>query len=250
MTYAIEWYGNEHTNSSPRVDKYGRIPFVIVDHISAGTMASMDSWFRSSGNNVSSAHFGISRDGRIHQYVDIRRMAWGNGATIADYPVNVAQVVRDNYGVNPNLYSVSIEHEGIDGSLTEAQFEASVWLHAYIRDQIAEIYGKERWFALDAYHVIGHYQIHRGKPVCPGPLFPWECLYARLAEIDVKEEDIVLNADVANTIIATFLSPEWFRCNDAMTAAKTESDAQAWRELRDYQKWLADELRKASGQLK
>ncbi|RAU96853.1 N-acetylmuramoyl-L-alanine amidase [Paenibacillus sp. YN15] len=245
MTYSIEWYGNEHTNWS---DRKGYVPFVIVDHISAGTMASMDAWFRSSGNSVSSAHFGISRNGEIHQYVDIRKMAWGNGATVADYPAKVAQVVTDNYGVNPNLYTVSIEHEGTDGSLTEDQFEASVWLHTYIRDQIAEIYGEQAHFPLDAYHVIGHYQIHRGKPVCPGPLFPWERLYARLAEIDAKGDDIMLNADVANTIISTFLSPEWFRCNDAMTAASTESDARAWRELRDYQKWLADELRKASGQ--
>jgi N-acetyl-anhydromuramyl-L-alanine amidase AmpD len=252
VTYEIAWLGNEHTNQSSR---NGRIPNAIVDHISAGTMASMDAWFRSPDNSVSSAHFGVSRDGRIHQYVDIRKMAWGNGAVIADYPVNVAQVVRDNYGVNPNLYTVSIEHEGIDGSLTEAQFAASVWLHGYIRDQIAEIYGKQAHFTLDAYHVIGHFQVSRKKPSCPGPLFPWQRLYTalaaldtELAELDTKEDDVMLNADVANTIIATYLSPEWFRCNEAMTAAKTESDVEAWRNLRDYQKWLADELRKASGQ--
>lgn len=175
----IVWKGNEHTNSSSRE---GYVPFVIVDHISSGTMESMDNWFTDPGNGVSSAHFGVAKDGHIHQYVAMERMAWANGISQEQLPLATAKVVHD-MGVNPNLYSVSIEHEGYDGDLTEAQFQASVWLHAHIRDTIMGQWGK--YFPLDAYHVIGHFQINPvQKANCPGPLFPWDRLYAALAEID------------------------------------------------------------------
>lgn len=181
----IVWKGNEHTNSS---DREGYIPFVIVNHVSVGTMSSMDYWFTDPNNNVSSAHFGVAKDGRIHQYVAIERMAWSQGISKDMIPRALAQVVLD-MGVNPNLYCVSIEHEGYDGDLTQQQFEASVWLHRYIRDYIADRYGQ--WFALDDYHVIGHYQVNPvGKPDCPGPLFPWEQLYAILAETDEGGEQM------------------------------------------------------------
>lgn len=192
MAYEIKWMGNQYTNYSSR---NGHVPFVICDHISSSTMSSMDSWFTSSGNTVSSAHFGVSKAGEIHQYVDIKNMAWGNGTSIANYPDAsiLAQVAKDNYGTNVNLFSVSIEHEGTDGTLTEEQFQASVWLHNYIRDQIVEIYGANAHFELDNYHVVGHFQLSKLKPTCPGPNFPWERLYAALnssvQSVQTEEEE-------------------------------------------------------------
>jgi len=41
--------GSSHTNSSSRDEQ---IPIIIVDHISAGTMSSMDAWFTSPDNQV------------------------------------------------------------------------------------------------------------------------------------------------------------------------------------------------------
>lgn len=175
----IKWSGNEHTNSSSRE---GSVPFVIVDHISAGTMESMDAWFTDPGNRVSSAHFGVAKDGGIHQYVEIERMAWAQGLTKEQINKATAQVVKD-MGVNPNLYCVAIEHEGYDGDLTRKQFEATVWLHRYIQNYITNKWGKV--FPLDDYHVIGHYQVNpAGKPFCPGPQFPWEQLYAVLSQLE------------------------------------------------------------------
>lgn len=181
----IVWKGNAHTNSSSRE---GHVPFVIVNHISVGTMSSMDNWFTTPANQVSSAHFGVARDGRIHQYVSIDRMAWANGIPKERFPQATAPVVQD-MGVNPNLYSVSIEHEGYDGDLTESQFQASVWLHRYIRSYARETWGKE--FPLDSYHVVGHFQINPvQKPDCPGPKFPWERLYQALAEPELGDEEM------------------------------------------------------------
>lgn len=191
MTFEVKWMGNKNTNWSERKDSAGTsyVPFIIVNHISAGTMGSMDNWFTSPNNNVSSAHFGVSKDGRIHQYVDIRKMAWANGSYVDNYPKNPAPVLADMKHSNCNLYSVSIEHEGTDGTLTEIQFQASVWLHHYIREQIMEIWGSEKWFPFDEYHVIGHFQIAKNKPNCPGKYFPWDNLYKTLKEENKGDDD-------------------------------------------------------------
>lgn len=96
----IIWKGNQYTNSDTRK---GYTPMVIVDHISAGTMAIMDAWFTDPKNNVSSAHFGVSRTGEIHQYADIELAAWAQGIPANQIPNAPAEIVRE-MGVNPNLY--------------------------------------------------------------------------------------------------------------------------------------------------
>jgi hypothetical protein len=85
---------------------------VTVRHRIVGSLASADTVFADVARGAST-HFGIGHiDGRleIHQYVNLSDAAWGNG----DVREPTAKVVLENPGVNPNLYSVSIEHE--DGS--------------------------------------------------------------------------------------------------------------------------------------
>ncbi|WP_438447403.1 N-acetylmuramoyl-L-alanine amidase [Gorillibacterium sp. sgz5001074] len=172
----IIWKGNEHTNKESR---YGVVPICIVDHISTSTMYSMDSWFTDPKNDGSSAHFGVGKDGMIHQYVKIEDNAWAQGLPVAKIPLSPAPIVRD-MNCNPNLYCVSIEHEGTDGELTEEQFKATVWLHRYIMQYI-----NDKWnpgMDLGSYNVLGHYQVDPWRrPNCPGPKFPWDRLRAELA---------------------------------------------------------------------
>lgn len=186
----IQWRGNQNTNSSGRD---GHVPIGICDHISAGTMSSMRSWFTSPDNDVSSAHFGVSKLGEIDQYVDIRRMAWTQGITADRMEYVTAQIVKEKCArgfVNPNKFLVGIEHEGTDGRLTDAQLEATVWLHGYIRDEIVRIWGQGAYFPLNSYHVVGHFQIDpKRKPLCPGPYFPWQDLYTKLWEVDNMAKD-------------------------------------------------------------
>lgn len=185
--------GNSYTNSSSRD---GHVPMAIVDHISGGTMSSMDSWFTSKGNIVSSAHFGVSKAGDIHQYVPIERMAWANGLAVAAIAKATAPLIKEQAPVNPNKYTVSIEHEGTDGALTEAQFAATVWLHQYIAGEVKRIYGKE--LLLDSKHVIGHFQVDPiRKPYCPGPKFPWERLYVALKPKEAED----VKVDKAGTVV-------------------------------------------------
>jgi N-acetylmuramoyl-L-alanine amidase len=186
----IVWRGNEYTNSSSRD---GQVPIGICDHISAGSMSSMRSWFTSPDNEVSSAHYGVSKSGEIDQYVDLRRMAWTQGITADRLGDVMAQIVKDYCAgcfVNPNKFLVGIEHEGTDGQLTEAQLEASIWLHGHIRDEIASIWGEDYYFPLNSYTVVGHFQIDpKRKPLCPGPYFPWQALYTSLWEMDNMAKD-------------------------------------------------------------
>ena len=161
----------------------GHKPIIIVNHISAGTMGSMYNHFLNKANQASS-HFGIGRDGTIVQYVDIKNGAWTQGKIQEMAGRPLAPIIKQMMG-NPNYYGVSIEHEGysgngIRGDLTEEQFWASCWLHKYIQDAVEKEYGHR--IELNSHFVIGHYQIDtRGKPNCPGPLFPWSNLYAELA---------------------------------------------------------------------
>ncbi|WP_019910548.1 N-acetylmuramoyl-L-alanine amidase [Paenibacillus sp. HW567] len=192
--------GNQHTNSSSRD---GHAPIAIVDHISGGTMGSMDAWFTSSGNEQSSAHFGVSKTGEIHQYVPIDRMAWANGLSVASIAKATAPLIKEQSPTNPNKYTVSIEHEGTDGTLTEAQFAATVWLHNYISAEIQRLYGKP--ITLDEKHVIGHFQVDPvRKPYCPGLKFPWSRLYAifKSKEVDEVKKDVIVSVKVNGKRVA------------------------------------------------
>jgi N-acetyl-anhydromuramyl-L-alanine amidase AmpD len=62
--------------------------------------------------------------------------------------------------VNPNFYTIGIEHEGYDGNkLTAVQMQTSAELIAAIA---------KRWgIPLDRKHVIQHHEIRRSK-TCPG----------------------------------------------------------------------------------
>lgn len=131
----------------------GYKPEAIIIHIMDGTLAGTDSWFKSSKSQVSS-HYGIGRTGEIHQYVKEEDKAWHSG-----------KVVSPNWslfknGVNPNLYTVGIEHEGYANTVWTAEQKTS---SALLIKEICK-----RWnIPIDRDHIIGHYQINGSKPDCP-----------------------------------------------------------------------------------
>lgn len=221
----IEWRGNEHTNKSSR---RGYKPLAIVNHVVAGSGSSCDNWFRSPNNKVSSAHFCVWEDGRITQYVKLEDMAWANGVPLDNIKLSTSDFIR-SIQVNPNLYTVSIEHAGHTGKLTPEQLEATVWLHKYIQAEVKRIWGHE--IILTRRFILGHYEIDtKRKPNCPGPEFPWDELMRKLG----REEDHEMTKEDANKIIR-FLSASWF-----VVQGNKEAEAEFKR--------LANELRKASGQ--
>lgn len=161
-------------------DRIGSKPILIVNHVSAGSMKSMGNTFANPVNQASS-HYGVGRDGSIVQYVPLERAAWTQGRIQSPTSPIIKQL-----GGNPNRYCVSIESEGymptfgIDGSKTEEQFWSLCWLHKWIQVEVERIYGVH--IPLNGERIIGHCMIDSiGKPLCPGPSFPWARLLSEMA---------------------------------------------------------------------
>jgi N-acetyl-anhydromuramyl-L-alanine amidase AmpD len=181
------WRGDKITKHDARIrNNKAYVPIAIVDHISVGTMGSMYNTF-ANPNAPGSSHYGVGRDGIIHQYVRLSRAAYTQGLTAEAIKASKQPLVQQ-MGVNPNLYCVGIEHEGyaghgVDGDLTEPQFWSSAWLHKYIQEECQNEFGYR--IQLNPYYVLGHFQIDPvRKPFCPGLKFPWTRLYNTLAKAD------------------------------------------------------------------
>ncbi len=131
----------------------GYKPEIVVIHIMDGMLSGTDSWFANPASQVS-AHYGIGKNGEIHQYVKEEDAAWHAGRV--DNPS--CKLIKTN--VNPNLYTIGIEHEGGPYDIwTDAMKQASSLL-------IREIC--QHWkIPIDRDHIIGHYQIYSKKPNCP-----------------------------------------------------------------------------------
>ena len=136
----------------------GYRPEAIVIHIMEGTLSGTDSWFRNRDSKVS-AHYGVGVNGEVHRYVEESDTAWHAGRVDAPHWTLIKPAGEGRY-VNPNYYTIGIEHEGkADSDWTDAMYEASSQL-------VADI--SRRWsIPVDRLHVIGHREIFSLK-TCPG----------------------------------------------------------------------------------
>jgi N-acetylmuramoyl-L-alanine amidase len=168
----ITWVGSPNRWS----DRSGRNVIAICNHIMQGSLESTDGWFNNPASQVS-AHFGVGKDGRIHQYVSLDGAAWANG--VAEHIDNTIPwlVGAVGNGINENNLTVSIEHEGNTGDpMPEPQYQATLALHKWLLSLYPAI-------KVDRQHIIGHYQISGTIKVnCPGKGFPWSRLMADLAQ--------------------------------------------------------------------
>jgi N-acetylmuramoyl-L-alanine amidase len=149
MALDIKWIGSPNKTKG----RGGFRPEAVVVHIMEGTLAGTDSWFKKTASKVS-AHYGIGRDGVVHQYVLETDTAFHAGRRLNP----TWELIKD--GVNPNRYTIGIEHEGDDSSAwPQTMYEASA---ALIRGICA------RWsIPIDRVHIIGHREIY-GAKTCPG----------------------------------------------------------------------------------
>jgi len=159
----------------------------IVIHITAGAFPGCLNWMKNPVSKAS-ANYLVTRTGRIIQLVRDEDSAWANGG-----------VKKPNWRlliprVNPNRYTISIEHEGYganggDGTLTEPQYQATLWLHR----QLIKKYD----LPVDQDHIIGHYRIDSvNRPNCPGPKFPWDRLFADLKGVAAVAGDLRVAEDL------------------------------------------------------
>ena len=146
----------------------GYQPEAVVIHIMEGTLAGTDSWFRNPDSHVS-AHYGISKNGDVHQYVQEQDTAWHAGRVHAPVWSNIKPAGSGLY-VNPNYYTIGIEHEGdAQTDWTDALYNSSAELLAAIC---------RRWnIPFDRTHIIKHRDIYSLK-TCPGIKVNMETLIA------------------------------------------------------------------------
>jgi hypothetical protein len=145
-------------------------PMAIVIHVMDGTLVGTDSWFNDPASKVS-AHYGVGKNGAVHQYVKETDTAFHAGTVVRPtWPL-----YRPNS--NPNYYTIGIEHEGrgLDSHpWPAAQLAASLALAADIA---------ARWnIRIDSAHIIGHHEIRASKPHCPGRGLDLDDYIARLSQ--------------------------------------------------------------------
>jgi N-acetyl-anhydromuramyl-L-alanine amidase AmpD len=179
--FEIKWVGspNYYKGRSCRI-------IAIVNHIMCGTLSGTDSWFQNRASQVS-AHYGVGKDGSIHQYVRDEDTAWAVGLV-----QNPTWRLYNQVKGHVNSATISIEHEGHpEDGLTEAQYQATLWLH---RKLIAE-----HGIPVDRDHIIGHCELDSvNRRDCPGPKFPWDRLFRDLGAVDLAtaqkggEDDVLV----------------------------------------------------------
>jgi hypothetical protein len=150
------------------VGRGGIKPEAIVLHIAEGPLSAVDSWFNQPHGVLgpSSAHFCVAKDGRLHQYVNTGNTAFANGII---EPGFTASLVNDNAGINPNRWTISIEHEGSSGDpVPPAQLDTSTRLTAWLFQNRLFNSGATG-VAVDRDHILRHADISpNSREHCPG----------------------------------------------------------------------------------
>jgi N-acetyl-anhydromuramyl-L-alanine amidase AmpD len=149
----------------------------IVVHIAEGYLDGAYSWFDNPASQASS-HYMVGKGGQIWRFVNETDMAWHAGGVA--FPSWV--LLKPN--VNPNLYTIGIEHEGFSGEpWTDAMYQSCAELIA----DICRRYG----IPVDRNHIIGHNLINsNGRANCPGTGVNWDRLLKTVR--DLSEDPIVI----------------------------------------------------------
>ena len=100
----ISWIGCPDSNFI-KGRPFGLRPEAVVIHIIDGSLAAGESVFRDPATHKS-AHYAVSHSGEIHQFVDEKDTAFHAGIVVN--PTWALLKPR----VNPNFYTIGIEHEG------------------------------------------------------------------------------------------------------------------------------------------
>jgi len=133
-------YTNANREKSQNINR-------LVVHIAQGSYSGTLSWFKNRHANVS-AHYVVSRGGKVAQCVRDADIAWHAG----------------NW--KWNKHSIGIEHEGYagrPGAWSDALYHASARLAAHL--------SKRHGIPVDRYHITGHNRVPGSATRCPGPHF-------------------------------------------------------------------------------
>jgi N-acetyl-anhydromuramyl-L-alanine amidase AmpD len=167
------------------VGRSGHSITAVVLHIAAGPLTAVFPTFNNPGG-LASAHFCVGKDGKVEQYVSINDTAyavgmryvngvWHNPRGIACAPSWSGLIPP----YNPNLYTLSIEHEGQpEDHWTPQMYDANNKLLQWIAEQLGQRQGRPFRYIVHQ-TLIGHYEIDPvDRPNCPGPNVEWDRIAA------------------------------------------------------------------------
>ncbi len=169
----------------------------VVMHIAAGPLSAVFPTFNNPARPASS-HFCVGKDGAIEQYVSIDDTAYGNGLRPQGdkWFTPTGKQVNPPWedilpGVNPNQYTISIEHDGQPGDRwTPEMYDANKRLLQWIAKQCNLTY-------VVHHTLIGHHEINPlDRPNCPGPNVEWDRMAA-------DANGAMVSQDVLDSIAAT-----------------------------------------------
>lgn len=150
---------SEHIKVNFTPGRKGTKVDMIVLHIMEGSLPTQRpyDWFNDTKARVS-AHFGVRKNGQAIEWVEPKDTAWHAGKVVRP----TSTLVRSRPGINPNLYSIGIEHEGFAGDVTPgSQIKGSAELVAFLCDLFN--------IPCNPIHIVGHHEIRADKS-CPGNL--------------------------------------------------------------------------------
>ena len=170
----------------------GHKPEAICEHITDGTAQSVISWFNSLQSQVS-AHYLITKDLRIIQFVEDEDQSWGAGLSVNPS----AGLVLEKEGVNPNRYLINIEHESIGEDITEEQYKLSAELHKFL---------SKKWnIPLTSKYLIRYNKIRQNKE-CPRKISVDKIIY--LATENKLEQAICKDLEEENASLRKKLAEQ------------------------------------------
>ena len=125
-----------------------------------------------------SAHFIVAKDGGVTQFVSINDSSWANGLVYQKGQWMIPGSNRVLAGatwtglipdVNPNYYTLSIEHEGVyTDKWTPAMYNANLQLLQWIHDQTGLNYRLHDT-------LLAHSELNSAnRKNCPGPNVEWD----------------------------------------------------------------------------
>jgi N-acetyl-anhydromuramyl-L-alanine amidase AmpD len=136
----------------------------VVIHSTNGPLADTEAAFaKADAAGPRSAHYGISAAGDVHRYVEESDTAFHAGIIVGSTWTGLKRGIGGAF-INPNFYTIGIEHEGTDDSpWPDALYDASA---ALLRDLSARHPGLR---ILSRRNVVLHREIRIDRS-CPGPL--------------------------------------------------------------------------------
>lgn len=149
-------------------DRRGYLLEGVVIHTAAGTLAGMDAWFANPAAQAGT-HFGVGRNGEIHQYFPLSAGPFGHGAI--EPGAAAAEVLKNGSTISPNWTHIGVEHDDLGkGALpTNAQFAASAGLVAWLFETVILPNAARTGADVSRRTILRHSEISPvSRPKCPG----------------------------------------------------------------------------------